>query len=58
MKTDIDIDWLLRLCDQRADVNSLKLEDIRWMREGKEVQIAPKLVEDFKFLGLNNVDFI
>lgn len=42
----------------RKKVNSLALEDIEYMNEdGTLENISSKTIEDFKFTGLNNMDF-
>lgn len=39
-------------------INQTPLEDIVWMKNGQLIEASNKLVEDFKFTGLSNVDFI
>lgn len=42
----------------RRLINETPLEDIEIYKDGKKIEVDPKLVEDFKYYGLNNTDFI
>lgn len=39
-------------------INGTPLEDIVWMEDGKEIEASDTILEDFKFTGLSNIDFI
>jgi hypothetical protein len=43
----------------RAGINRMPLEEIEWVRDdGTKIAFDPKLVEEFKFIGLNNTSFV
>ena len=39
-------------------INKLPLKKIKWLEDGKILKITKKSIEDFEFIGLNNVEFI
>ncbi len=57
-KSKISIEFIKRLHRHRSLINSEDLENIEFYEKGKKVDIDPKLIEEFKFTGLNNIDFI
>ena len=56
--TRIDIEHVLKIQAERFRINSLNLKEIEWYEDGKKVEISPELIEEFKFTGLCNTDFI
>lgn len=54
----VDINYLRYLNEQRQAINATNLENIVWVENGQEIEASDKLIEDFKFTGLSNVDFI
>lgn len=39
-------------------INKLPFETIEWYDNGEKVQVDPKLVEEWGYLGFNNADFV
>lgn len=54
----IDIEDVLKIEKGRKRVNSFPLEQIEWFKNNKPVTIDPKIIEEYSFTGLNNMDFI
>lgn len=58
-KTKIKISTILEIHNTRKEINSLDLHDIEFLDENdKPLIIDEKLIEDFRFCGLSNTDFI
>jgi hypothetical protein len=57
-KIKVEVSEIMYLAGRMATINKLDLDDIEFTVEGKPVEIDPKTLEDFKFTGLNNTDFI
>jgi hypothetical protein len=53
----VDLDELDRVRAYLKTINDADLAEIKWVRGGQTVHIHPLSVEDWKFCGLNNVDF-
>lgn len=54
----VDVEEVFRLQDERRKINALKLEEIDFYEDGKKVSIDKKILDDFRFCGLSNVDFV
>lgn len=54
----IDVETVLDLNEKRKAINSIPLENIEWFENGKLLQVREGAVEEFKFTGLANIDFI
>jgi len=54
----VDIEHVRKLQEERMKINSAELKDIEWYEDGEKVEIDPKTLEDFRFTGLCNTDFI
>lgn len=54
----ISIERLLNLKKELREINRLELSEIVWLKDGKVLDIPQKIIDDFKFIGLGNVDFI
>ena len=54
----VEIEEIMRIHDRLGEINSEDLSNIVFTLNGEEVDINPKHIKDFKFVGLNNVDFI
>ena len=39
-------------------INSIPLSEIIWMKEGRQLNIPQKTIDDFELTGLSNKDFI
>lgn len=58
MNMDIDVEDVRLNQEERRRWNSVPFENIRFFYCGREVKIPDQLKEDWKFMGLSNVDFI
>jgi hypothetical protein len=54
----VPIEWVKKMTEDRRKVNRMDLTKITWTENGKPIQIPSKIIEDWKFTGLNNTDFI
>ena len=55
----VNIKQLQDAIDYINEVNSQKLQDLTWFDPvtGKVIPVNPKHIDEWKFVGLNNVDF-
>lgn len=55
----VNYDEVLRQMEIRSGINRTPLEEIEWVRDdGTKIVFDPKLVDEFKFIGLNNISFV
>jgi hypothetical protein len=54
----IDIEKIRALREELRAFNRLPLDEVEFYENGKPMNIPPSIVEEFKFTGLNNADFI
>lgn len=54
----VDLEEIYDIMKRRKRINSVPLEDIEFYENGIKLDINPEIVNDFKFIGLNNIDFI
>lgn len=57
-KTVIAVEEVRRLKARLREINALDLKDIVWTEDGKEVEVPPARLEEWRFIGMNNADFI
>jgi hypothetical protein len=57
LKMVVDIDEFVRHKNYFHSINSVQIEDITWMQNGKELCPNPDILCEWKFMGLNNSDF-
>ena len=57
-KFEIAIEDVRAMQLRREEINRLPLEEIIWTEGGVPVSIDKKTIEDWRFVGLNNIDFI
>ncbi len=43
---------------EKEEINSIPFDQIVWFENGKEIEINPKALADWKFIGMSNVLFI
>jgi len=56
MKIAIEyVEWLM---EEKSKINRAKLEDIELFENGMKLDIPQKVIDDFDYTGLSNVDFI
>jgi len=58
IKIEVDIDELLQMKARLRFINYKALDRIIWMRNGSEIVFKQQDIDDFKFTGLSNTDFI
>ena len=54
----VDVEYVKKLQDERMKINNQSFENIEWYEGGKRLNIDKSIIDDFKFTGLNNTDFI
>jgi len=54
----VNINELLELKEKLNEINSIPLEEIEFYENGELVEIPEELLEQWDYIGLNNVDFI
>lgn len=54
----VDVDYLKYLFDNINEINKVPFNEIDWIENGEIVEIDPKLKDTWKYIGLNNTDFI
>jgi len=53
----VSLEYLEWVLEYLAGIESRPLDKIRWMRNGEQVDVTPELIEEWKYIGLNNRDF-
>jgi len=54
----VSVERIKYLKSELAKINRIPLKNIKFYEKGKLLRIDKSLIEEFKFFGLNNVDFI
>ena len=54
----VNIERIYELKEELRKINEAELSDIEFHENGKKLEIDPKNIEDWAFVGFNNVDFI
>jgi len=57
-RTRVDMEEVLALKARLGEINGFLLEQIDWHANGKPVNVPPRVLDDFKFTGLSNADFV
>jgi len=56
---EVKISEILALDARKREINRVELNEITFLDDnGNPVKIDPAIVEKFRFIGLNNTDFI
>ena len=58
MKIDIGIEEILEAKEVLNNINKQNLSNIIFYENNKIINISPQVLDNFKFTGLNNTDFI
>jgi hypothetical protein len=56
-KIEISVEEVREIQKRRSEINSYDLHDITFTFEGKPIELSEEEVADFRYLGLNNIDF-
>ena len=54
----VDINKLREIHAELMKYEKFELNDCIFVEDGKQIEVDPKLIRDFRFTGLNNRDFI
>ena len=54
----VNIEDIRKNIEFRKEINSVELTDIDFYENGKKIEVSEKVIDDFRFTGLNNIDFI
>ena len=54
----VNINRVLDILSELNEINEAKLNDIQWIKDGKEIEVTQELIDEYKFIGLNNIGFI
>jgi hypothetical protein len=54
----VAVEYIKWLTEERQKINKTPLEEIEFYENGMKVDVSEKMIKDFKFVGLNNIDFI
>ena len=54
----IAIEYIRWLQEERTKINGVPLDEIEFYENGMKVIISKAKIEEFKFIGLVNIDFI
>ena len=54
----IAIEYVQWLMEEKSKINRVPLEDLEIFENGMKLNIPKKVIDDFDFTGLSNVDFI
>jgi len=52
------IERVLELLNEIKEINQCNLENIIWTKDSIAIDIPLAVIEDFAYMGLNNIDFI
>jgi len=55
---EVDVNEVLYQANERRIINSQKLKDIEFFKDGKRIEIPADAIKDWEFTGLNNENFI
>ena len=55
---EVDINRVLDILSELNEINNAKLEDIQWVRDGRNIEVNQEMIDEYEFIGLNNVGFI
>ena len=58
MKVRIAVEEVMRIHEERWAINRHEFRDIVWTYKGIPLNIPKRLLDDFGFCGLNNMDFV
>ena len=54
----VDIDYLLAVKKRLSQINNEDINNIKWIKDGKEVEFSKEDTEKWEFIGLANKDII
>lgn len=54
----IPVEYIEKIIEERKKINNLDLSKVTWTENGKPIEIPKNILDDWRFTGLNNIDFI
>jgi len=54
----VDVERIRELKAALAEINRLDFDSIEWFEGGEKIEVDPEELEDWKFTGLNNTNFV
>ena len=54
----VHIEKVLDLKRQLREINSVPIKEIIWLKNGSTIEYLQQDLEDFRFTGLSNTDFV
>jgi len=54
----VDLEEIIELEAKRLRINSVDIEDIEFYENGEKLEIPLDVIQKWRFIGLNNMDFI
>lgn len=54
----VNVNKLRRVKAYLKSINEQELQDIIWVEDGKRLDIPKEYIDEFKYVGLNNTEFI
>jgi hypothetical protein len=58
MSNIINVEEVWAIQARRRELNAIELEDAIFLYNGKPVIVDPSTIEEWKFVGLGNIDFV
>ena len=57
-KMRVDVEIVEQIIFARWLINRLPFDKIEWYKDGKPMNIPQEILDEYKFTGLNNIDFV
>lgn len=54
----VTIEEILEMQKRRSEINSFDIKDIEWYENGVKVEVPNEYLDEWRFTGLSNTDFI
>lgn len=54
----IEIEEILKMNERRTEINKQDIRDIEWYLDGNKIDILSETLEEWRFTGLSNIDFV
>lgn len=54
----VTIEEILEMQKRRSEINSFDIKDIEWYENGFKIDVPSESLDEWRFTGLSNTDFI
>jgi hypothetical protein len=54
----INVEEIIEQERRRREINRLELSEIEWFKDGVKLEVDPEDIEEWRFIGLSNVQFV